>query len=167
MSHSGKVTLSGLNALLLHNVPHDLVKAEHFGKSFFGSYYMSGSWSTHDGQPVIFTQDRYLHGFRTAGNHHVDLINNKNVVARDRIVRIQWIGAIISGKIANCECWEVRQINGNPNPPDRLYINWSVSYGIYLWKLDSGIFKFSTAFSRRNSTWREKIKDASGTKIWP
>lgn len=64
---------------------------------------MIGERQTHDGEPVIFYEDRFHHAFFTASDK-ITRPYAKNRFDRVRASRVRWIGGIIRGNIDGTSC---------------------------------------------------------------
>lgn len=105
----------------------------------------TGATRTHDGEKVVFFEDRFVHAFsETVGWYQ------KGKFDPQRGSRVAWIGPVIQGRVSDTECWLVPPKNGGrrgPNRrPNRAYIVRSELYVVWLEPLGSGDWKFSSAY---------------------
>lgn len=119
---------------------------------------------THDGQLVIFHKDRFDHAFYTSKDR-ARRPYDKDVVDMKRVIRARWIHALITGGVANSECWECpSKETGRREPPDRLYIIWDEGYVIWLHPRSEGGWRFSTAYCAPIAEIKKYCQ--GGKKIW-
>lgn len=126
-----------------------------------------GQRQTHDGQPVMFYDDRFSHAFFTSANK-ASRRYNKDQFQRDRGSRIRWIGEIIKGNINGSECWWIpdacRRDASGRIIVKRLYIHRYENYLVWLEPLKTGRWKFSTAYVANKLYIRQITK--KGTCFW-
>ena len=142
------------------------------GKTRYSKLYLQhgrrGILQAHDGEKVIFFEDRYHHAFHTSCNRARHPYS-KAKIAMDRIERIAWIGPLIKGKFPDFECWEVPlkvPEEGFRNfPGKRLYVSWSHDYLVWLELLRNGGFKFSSSYCVPSGEIARYTKRAR--KLWP
>ncbi|QBG47608.1 hypothetical protein EGM51_09460 [Verrucomicrobia bacterium S94] len=117
---------------------------EELGREMYREIFLNkgkvGELTLHNGDPVVFHEDRYDHAFRCSPNRARNP-HSKKAVARDRIERMRWIKAILEGDIDDVECWIVPQ-----QTKDRLYVVWKERYVIWLWSRKEGGWRFSSAY---------------------
>lgn len=127
------------------------------GRSLYRELYLKkgrvGEATTHDGQVLLFYEDRYEHAFQTTSDR-ICAPERKDTVDAKRIARIRWILPIISGLVAETACFEVPSPAGRSRPPNRLYVLEPELYVLWLEPRTSGGWKFSTAYP----TIRERIE---------
>lgn len=141
------------NGMLLELSGKTDEEASLFGESKYRELYLqqgrSGSRRTHDDEIVIFFEDRYHHAFHSSENRARNAYA-KDILARERIERMEWIGHLIEGRFPNFECWEVPlkvPEEGRRNfPGKRLYISWEHNYIVWLKLRNRGGFIFSTGY---------------------
>jgi hypothetical protein len=132
---------------------------------------MVGVRKTHDGEPVMFYEDRFEHAFRTSA-HKTFRQCHKGKFDRYRGGRVRWIAQIIQGNIGRTECWWIpdpdRRDSSGRIIVKRLYVVWHQNYIIWLEPLQTGGWKFSSAYwagkqyirkitKRGTCFWRKKI----------
>lgn len=122
-----------------------------------------GRHTAHDGTEVVFWKDRFEHAFKTSSNR-ARYAYLKDILAIDRIERMQWIGAVIAGKVPDSECWEVAGEGNRRHPPNRLYIVWPKLYVVWLEPRKESGWKFASAYSPSTADIRRYIRGAR--KIW-
>jgi len=107
-----------------------------------------GLRKTHDGEEVIFFEDRFGHAFFTSAQK-TSRQYAKDEFQRNRASRVRWIGPIIQGDIGDTECWRIfphQRYHSNTNMPSRLYILWDEKYLVWLEPRKSGSWWFSSAY---------------------
>jgi len=122
---------------------------------------MIGVRETHDGDAVIFYEDRFYHAFFTT----VDKISrqyNKAKFDRVRGSRIRWIGEVIQGNIDGTSCW---YISDSPaSIVKRLYVVWDEYYLVWLNPRKKGGWRFSSAYVADHKYIRRKT--TKGSCFW-
>lgn len=147
-------------------------EAASFGERQYRELYLqrgrTGSLQAHDGEIVIFFEDRYHHAFHTSHNRAKHAYS-KAKVATDRIERLAWVGPMIEGRFPDFECWEVPlkvpEEGFRCFPGKRLYVSWSRGYLIWLEPLRKGGFKFSSCYCVPSGDIARYIKRSR--KLWP
>lgn len=141
-----------LNALLLNLTGLTDLDAEALGRAEYRRLYARGggrsSLKAYDGVEVVFFDDRFDHAFFSTTDRYRKP-GAKDLIARDRVERIAWIGPILRGEVANTQCWESSPLPGADPRKNRLCIASSDLYVVWLEPLRSGIWKFSTAYVAR------------------
>jgi hypothetical protein len=123
---------------------------------------MVGTRKTHDGEDVVFYEERFEHAFFESA-YKTSRKYNKGKFARNRAARIRWIGEIISGNIEGCECYHIPDFNRRDGSGrimvKRLYVLWEEKYLIWLEPRKTGGWWFSSAYieSRSRSYVRRNI----------
>ena len=147
-------------------------EAAAFGERQYRELYLqrgrTGSLQTHDGELVLFFEDRYHHAFHTS-NNRAKHAYSKAKVASDRIERLAWIGPMIEGRFPDFECWEVPlkvPEEGQRNfPGKRLYVSWAHCYLVWLNIRNNGGYIFSTAYCCHQKDIARYIQRSR--KLWP
>ena len=83
-----------------------------------------GVRETHDGEPVVFFEDRFDHAFFTSGQK-TSRPYAKDRFDRRRGERVAWIGPVIAGTIEGSACYLLPPKDGTRSSgqrPDRAYI---------------------------------------------
>ena len=141
-----------LNALLLNLSGLTDLDVEALGRVEYGRLYACGggrsSLKAYDGVEVVFFEDRFDHAFFTTTDRYRKP-EAKDLIARDRVERIAWIGPILRGEVANTQCWESIPLPVTDPRKKRLCIASSDLYVVWLEPLRSGSWKFSTAYVAR------------------
>lgn len=132
---------------------------------------MKGVRKTHDGEEVLFFEDRFDHAFFTSA-YKTSRQYHKGKFVRYRGMRVRWIGEIVRGNIDGSECWWIpdpdRRDSAGQIIVRRLYVLWHENYIIWVDPLETGKWKFSSAYwaskqyirqitSRGTCFWRKKI----------
>lgn len=129
---------------------------------------MVGERQTHDGEPVIFYEDRFEHAF-FASAHKTSRQYAKDEFQRDRASRVHWIGQIIQGNVVGTECWRIapsHRYHSNLKIPARLYILREENYLVWLEPREKGRWWFSTAYvANRGKAYIRRIT-AQGSCFW-
>ncbi len=134
-----------------------------FGKLYCGGRFR-GEVPMYQGGKVIFFEDRFDHAFFTSPDR-ARRAYSKAKLARDRIERMAWIGAMIRGAIPGVECWEVVPHQGRQHPRDRALVLWQPGYVVWLWPTNAeGVFKFSSAYPIPAAEIARSIR--GGRKSW-
>ncbi len=143
-----------LNALLLNLTGLTDADVEALGRAEYRLLYARGdgrsSLKAYDGVEVVFFEDRFDHAFFTTADRY-RRPEAKNLLARDRVERIAWIGPILRGEVVGTQCWESSPVHGSDPRKNRLCIASSELYVIFLEPLRSGNWKFSTAYVARGA----------------
>lgn len=138
-----------LNALMLDLTGLTDQEAEERGRAEYRRLYARGdgccTLTAYDGLEVMFFEDRFDHAFFTTSDRYRKA-DAKDILARDRVERIAWIGPILRGEVAHTQCWESAPTFGRDPRRNRLCIASSELYTIWLEPLKSGAWKFSTAY---------------------
>jgi hypothetical protein len=123
----------------------------------------TGLQRAHDGERVIFFEDRFPHAFSETVSWYA-----KGPFDRSRGERVAWIGPVVSGEVPGTECWLVPPKNGghrtDNRPRNRLYIVNDEGYVVWLEPLRAGGFKFSSAYVAGPGDLRRYRK--TGRKLW-
>jgi hypothetical protein len=109
---------------------------------------MIGVQKTHDGDTVIFHEDRFRHAFYTNSEGTYSKFR-KDKFDRDRAIRICWIGQIIQGNISSVYYDapdNSRRDSYGRIIIKRLYVLWEENYLVWLEPQKKGGWKFSTAY---------------------
>jgi hypothetical protein len=129
---------------------------------------MIGEHPTHDGQPVIFYEDRFDHAFYTSA-YKASRQYHKGKFVRNRAARVRWIGEIIQGNIRGTECWKISRparYHSVTSLAARLYVLWDENYLVWLEPLPMQRWWFSTAYvADRGRGYIHRIL-ANGTCFW-
>jgi hypothetical protein len=119
---------------------------EAYRAEFINQSQSRGQLSCHDGMPVVFWIDRYDHAFRTSSDR-IRRPYGKDIVARRRIERLNWIRALITCSMPGVVCKEFRP----PGPWKRAY--YSLEHGHIVWLEPSNVkngkptaWRFSTSY---------------------
>jgi hypothetical protein len=108
-----------------------------------------GIRKTHDGEDVVFFEDRFEHAFCTTKDR-TSRQYAKDRFQRSRGERVAWIGPIVAGEIEGSECWLIPPkgagYNPHSRPPNRFYIVRQEGYIVWLEPRKNGGWKFSTAY---------------------
>lgn len=141
-----------LNALLLDLTGLTDAEIEKLGRTEYARLYLCsggrGSLRAYDGSEVVFFEDRFEHAFFTTADRYRHQFA-KNVIARDRVARIGWIGPIIKGEAPNTQCWEFPPGAGKHARTKRLCIASSELFVVWLEPRGAEGWKFSTAYVAR------------------
>ena len=142
--------------------------AEARGQALYEEIYLTehhaGYIQDAKGETIVFHRDRYQHAFRTASNRSRNPYG-KDKVARDRIERIKWILEVIQGRVSGTECFMVRPESGRLHPLDRLILVADPAFIVWLWPMQDGRWKFSSAYPTTVSDiYRYKRKVVQ--KVW-
>ena len=116
-----------------------------------------GEIKTHDGESVMFYEDRFDHAFFTTDDR-ILRPHGKTKFDRSRGERVRWIGRIIQGAIVRTSCWHVPPVPGAV--AKRLYVLFDEGYLIWLNASKKGAWKFSSAYMANLSYIRRKVKGA-------
>ena len=99
-----------LQSLLMNLNGLDDARVERLGRAEFRRLYVPnggrGTLRACDGSEVVFFEDRFDHAFFTTTDRYRRPYA-KNIVSRDRIARVAWIGPVLRGEAANTQCWEL------------------------------------------------------------
>ncbi|MCX5656339.1 MAG: hypothetical protein NTY65_17010 [Planctomycetota bacterium] len=108
-----------------------------------------GIRKTHDGQDVVFFEDRFVHAFYTS-KEKTSRQYAKDRFERSRGERIAWIGPLVAGEIDGSECWLIPPKDGgrhlDDRPPNRFYLLRQEGYVVWLEPRKNGGWKFSSAY---------------------
>jgi hypothetical protein len=119
------------------------------GFSLYRDLYLTkgrvGVEETHDGQVLLFHEDRFEHAFQSTSDKLCSP-ERKDTVDAERIARIRWIGPVVTGRVAGTACFEVPSPTGRLRPPNRLYVVDRELYVVWLEPRTSGGWKFSSAY---------------------
>lgn len=142
--------------------------AEACGQALYAEIYLThghaGYIQDAKGETIVFHRDRYLHAFRTASDRSRNPYG-KDKVARDRIERIRWILEVIQGRVPGTDCLKVRPESGRLHPLDRLMITVDQAFVVWLWPMQDGRWKFSSAYPTTTADiYRYKHKSLG--KVW-
>jgi hypothetical protein len=142
-------------------------EAEERGWAEYRSLYLNrggvGVLPLYKGEDVFFFgKDRYDHAFRTSPNR-IRSPFSKTHVARDRVERIRWIGAVLRGEVPNTQCWAVAPLS-QKSGRDRLYVVVANRYIVRLGRRDTGGWKFSTAYTATAQDIKRYTQ--GGTLMW-
>jgi len=127
-----------------------------------------GERQTHDGQPVIFYEDRFEHAFFTSA-YKTSRQYHKGKFVRIRGARVRWIGQVIKGNINGVECWKICRPVRYHSPDTtaaRLYILWDENYLVWLEPLARGRWWFSTAYVASGGRPYIRKITANGACFW-
>lgn len=140
-----------LTSLLLDLSGLDDAQAEQLGRAEFKSLYIPqgtrGALTAYDGSQIVFFEDQFDHAFFTTSDRYRHEFA-KNVLARDRVARVRWIGPILRGEVPNTQCWESLRSPGT-GQIKRLCIASAELYVIWLDARSDGGWRFSTAYVAR------------------
>ncbi len=95
----------------------------------------------------MFFEDRFEHAFFTTSDRYRHEFA-KDVLARDRVACVRWIGPILRGEVPNTQCWESLKCSGIERKK-RLCIASAELYVIWLDARSDGSWRFSTAYVAR------------------
>jgi hypothetical protein len=124
-----------------------------------------GELDMHGGGKVVFFNDRFHHAFHTSYDRARNPYS-KAKLALDRIERMRWIGAMISGEIPGTECWEIPPKTGRQHPRDRVLVIWNPGYVVWLWpQRNEGEWKFSSAYPVPPAEIQRELR-RGGRKVW-
>jgi len=132
-----------------------------YAQEFFPNGEFRSTLSLHDGQPVVFFQDRYEHAFQTSPDR-VRHPYSKSRVAVERIERMKWIKPVLQGKVEGTQCWLV--LDPVQRQRKRLYVVVNEQYIIWLEERRDGGWKFSTAYCAGKQDIQRYTQ--GGVKIW-
>ena len=122
-----------------------------------------GVRETHDGEPVVFFEDRFDHAFAKTVAWC-----RKGPFDRLRGERVAWIGPVIAGEIEGTECWLLPPKNGRRDlqgrRPNRAYIVHAEAYVVWLTPRVDGRWRFSTAYVAGYSDIRRYRRE--GRRLW-
>jgi hypothetical protein len=104
-----------------------------------------GVQQTHDGQIVLFHEDRFEHAFQTTSDKFCSP-ERKDVADAQRVARIRWIRPVVTGMVTGTACFEVPSPTGRSRPPNRLYVVECELYVVWLEPRTAGGWKFSSAY---------------------
>jgi len=157
-----------LNEYLLSFSGKNAAEAEKLGIGIYRQYYLDngkafGVRKNHADEVVMFFEDRFEHAFWTSSNR-ARYPDKKDVIALDRLERIQWIYLVISGRVPGVECWHVPSITGRRRPPNCLYIVWEEGYVVWLEPRNNGGWRFSSAYVTGRADIRRYC--FGGGKVW-
>ncbi len=128
-----------------------------------------GEIEIHDGQTVVFFEDRFKHAFFTSAYKTLRPYN-KDAFVRQRAQRIHWIKAALLGQIDGVEGWHLPsgRFDSSGNPIfKRLYILWEENYLIWLEFLTGQQkWKFSSAYVESKGKRRIRELAKMGTCFW-
>lgn len=115
----------------------------------------------HDGQEVVFFEDRYEHAFKTSPDR-IRHPYSKSEVAIDRVERVKWIKPVLQGQVAGTKCW----MASDPvrRQRKRLYVVVNEQYVIWLEERRDGGWKFSSAYCAGKQDIQRYTQGA--IKIW-
>jgi hypothetical protein len=120
--------------------------------------------ATHDRHTVYFYEGTHTHAFYTSSDR-VGHPKWKDVLATDRVERMQWIQGLVSGGVQGVDCWEETVNSQGVQREKRLYVSHSEPYVVWLEPGKEGKFKFRSAYP---CTWSQVRGYTSRmTKIWP
>lgn len=140
-----------LTSLLLDLTGLDDAQAEKLGRAEFRSLYVPrgtrGVLTAYDGSEIVFFEDRFDHAFFTTSDRYRHEFA-KNVLDRDRVARVRWIGPILRGEVPNTQCWGTLRSPGTEQMK-RLCIASAEIYVIWLDARRDGAWRFSTAYVAR------------------
>jgi len=138
-----------LNSLLLDLTALDDAQAEQRGRAEYKAQYVPegrrGAITAYDGSLVYFFEDRFDHAFFTTNDRYTHQFA-KNVLARERVARIGWIGPILRGEVPNTQCWQSQRSPGN-DQLQRLCVASSELYVVWLESRNDGAWRFSSAYN--------------------
>jgi hypothetical protein len=141
---------------------------EKLGRKLYRELYLNqgirGVHATHDGEKVLFWEDRFDHAFFTSSDRARHPLW-KDKLAIERVERIRWIGELVAGRVPGFECWEVPGPGGRFADPNRLYVIWSLRYVAWLEPRNAGDWKFSSAYTAQIADVRRYCQ--LGRKLWP
>ncbi len=120
-----------------------------------------GLRKTHDGEYVIFFEDRFYHAFFTS-IEKISRPYNKGIFDKERAARVRWIGEVISGNINGTSCWYISE--SPKSMKKRLYVVWDEYYLIWLNSRKEGGWKFSSAYLASQRYIRGKTR--KGNCFW-
>jgi hypothetical protein len=151
-----KVNLEGLSEEEIAEEGVRLFRQELFPDGSFRS-----TLKLHDGQSVVFFQDRYEHAFQTSPDR-IRHPYSKSKVAVERVERVKWIKPVLQGEITGTQCWLV------PDPArrqrKRLYVVVNEQYIIWLEERRDGGWKFSSAYCAGKQDIQRYTQ--GGIKVW-
>lgn len=152
-----------LDELLISTAFLTLSSIRDLGQELYEKHYSGAvGHHTHDGQQVIFFSDRFDHAFSRSADF-VAARGKKNEIDVQRVERIMWIAELLKGKVPESECITIP--NSRSNRPDhRLYVINSECYVTWLGPLNSGCWKFSSAY--KPLAYQIKQYRRSGKTIW-
>lgn len=149
---SAELPLAELSSLLVDLSGMDAEEVEREGLRIWADVYLFsgnvGCLRAHDGQDVLFFAEAFSHAFYSSPER-MRRPFAKTDISRERVERIHWIAALISGRVAPSACWG---IVGGPRPrpePRRLYAVEGPIYVVWLVPRRKGGFKFDTAYPAR------------------
>lgn len=126
-----------------------------------------GVREAHDGEQVVFFEDRFDHAFFTS-SQKTSRSYAKDRLDRRRGERVAWIGPVLAGEIEGTECWVLPPRNGRRvlqgRRPNRLYIVLAEAYVVWLEPRLDERWRFSTAYVASYSDIRRYQRD--GRRAW-
>ena len=125
-----------------------------------------GVRETHDGEPVVFFEDRFDHAFFTSGQK-TSRPYAKDRFDRRRGERVAWIGLVIAGAVEGTECYLLPPKGGARLPgqrENRVYIVYAEAYVVWLTSRVDGRWRFSTAYVAGYSDMRRYRRE--GRRLW-
>lgn len=153
-----------LASILLDLSGLDDTEAAELGRSEYKSIYTPqgyrGTLTAYDGSEVVFFEDRFEHAFFTTSDRYRREFA-KDLLARDRVARVRWIGPILKGEVSNTQCWESLRSPGDDRT-QRLCVASVELFVIWLEARSDGAWRFSTAYLARGPQVRNY---AFGKKI--
>lgn len=156
-----------LDALLLNLDGLTEAQIENIGRNEYKQLFIHGDrfgvHRLHDGSEAIFWLDRFDHAFWTSPNRSRNPYS-KTRLAVERIERIRWIAAVMSGSVPQSECWHVPGDGGRRRPPNRLYVAWPKNYVVWFEPRDERGWKFSSAYAASAPEIRRYCY--GGGKVW-
>ena len=140
-----------LQSLLMNLNGLDDARVERLGRAEFRRLYVPnggrGTLRACDGSEVVFFEDRFDHAFFTTTDRYRRPYA-KNIVSRDRIARVAWIGPVLRGEAANTQCWETCRGAGDTRI-QRLCVASAELYVVWLEARRDGGWRFTTAYVAR------------------
>jgi hypothetical protein len=128
-----------------------------------------GELTIHDGQTVVFYEDRFEHAFFTSA-HKTSRKFNKDAFDWRRAARLPWIGEVLRGRVEQVAAWHLPTERKDPEGrplTQRLYVLWEECYVIWLEPLiREGKWKFSSAYVEPRGRPYLRTLTAGGLCFW-
>lgn len=154
-----------LDAILLPTDGLEDAQIESSARSIYSSTFLGGNKvgtsQCHDGSRVLFFADQFDHAFYTSSNRS-RYPDKKDIIALERVQRINWIKPVIEGKVTKTACYQF--FDYNTKRTKRFYLVPEYFYVVWLEPRMAGGWKFATAYKATIDNLRRYCK--GGVKIW-
>lgn len=158
-------TSVNLDAILLLTDGLADSQIESSARSIYSSTFLGGknvgTSQCHDGSLVLFFADQFEHAFYTSSNRS-RYPDKKDIIALERVQRINWVKPVIEGKVAKTACY--KYFDYNTKRTKRFYLVSEHFYIVWLEPRKAGDWKFSSAYKATIDDLRRYCK--GGVKIW-